>query len=509
MSQLSILKGLSFSLPSTKTDGNIYITTDTNKIYIDNGNTRFQVNAQYADYATILKNARTLNVNLSSTKEASFDGSENATLGVSGTLSIDNGGTGEKTKEDATHALISYETDNGDFNEKMTIRHSWTNLTSCQNTPYDNDINKKNSSHGFLEVICPHKNGEPLQRWTNYVDGDTWIRNAQNGWRDWVNYLDSNNFSKYALPLSGGTLTGPLLVPQIWLDHITFDGDAYITSPNSTVIFEVGTSTPLCVGERGITPGSTNAIDLGGSTLRWNTIYGKVANFSNSIYLQHPTLNKGTAPSTQTGMNIFFNDKNGLDTSDSIGRIYGYTSPNNFNEMRIYSYEPTADSTNANYLYVQWNSNGEKKAGVSSGTIFYGSVQNDYAEFRSQKENIGPGYCITSNRDGKVSKTTEKLQYCEGIVSDTYGFAIGETEECKTPIATSGRVLAYYNNDINDYEIGDAVCAGPNGKICKMNREEIKEYPDRIVGTVSEIPSYETWGDNQVLTKNRIWIKIK
>jgi hypothetical protein len=47
----------------------------------------------------------------------------------------------------------------------------------------------------------------------------------------------------------------------------------------------VGTSTPLCVGERGITPGSTNAIDLGGSTLRWNTIYGKVANFSNSIYL--------------------------------------------------------------------------------------------------------------------------------------------------------------------------------------------------------------------------------
>jgi hypothetical protein len=131
MSQLSILKGLSSSLPSTITDGNIYITTDTNKIYIDNGNTRFQINAQYADYATVLKNARTLNVNLSSTEGASFDGSENATLGVSGTLSIDNGGTGEKTKEDATHALISYEIDNGDFNEKMTIRHSWTNLTSC------------------------------------------------------------------------------------------------------------------------------------------------------------------------------------------------------------------------------------------------------------------------------------------------------------------------------------------------------------------------------------------
>ena len=40
-----------------------------------------------------------------------------------------------------------------------------------------------------------------------------------------------------------------------------------------------------------------------------------------------------------------------------------------------------------------------------------------------------------------------------------------------------------------------------------MTREEIKEYPDRIVGIVSEIPTYEKW--NNVYTKNRIWIKIR
>jgi hypothetical protein len=116
---------------------------------------------------------------------------------------------------------------------------------------------------------------------------------------------------------------------------------------------------------------------------------------------------------------------------------------------------------------------------------------------------------VTSNREGKVSKTTEKLQYCEGIVSDVFGFAIGETDECKTPLAVSGRVLAYYNGNLEDYEIGDVVCAGPEGKVCKMTREEIKEWPDRIVGTVSEFPNYETWGANNIFVDNRIWVKIK
>ena len=43
--------------------------------------------------------------------------------------------------------------------------------------------------------------------------------------------------------------------------------------------------------------------------------------------------------------------------------------------------------------------------------------------------------------------------------------------------------------------------------MCKMTREEIKEYPDRIVGIVSEIPDYEEW--NGVKVNNRIWIKVK
>jgi hypothetical protein len=42
-----------------------------------------------------------------------------------------------------------------------------------------------------------------------------------------------------------------------------------------------------------------------------------------------------------------------------------------------------------------------------------------------------------------------------------------------------------------------------------MTREEIREWPDRIIGIVSEIPQYETWGENNIKVNNRIWIKIK
>lgn len=56
------------------------------------------------------------------------------------------------------------------------------------------------------------------------------------------------------------------------------------------------------------------------------------------------------------------------------------------------------------------------------------------------------------------------------IVSDTYGFAIGETDRAKTPIATSGRVLAYPHEDREVFRqnIGKPVCSGPNGTVSIM-----------------------------------------
>jgi hypothetical protein len=60
-------------------------------------------------------------------------------------------------------------------------------------------------------------------------------------------------------------------------------------------------------------------------------------------------------------------------------------------------------------------------------------------------------------------------------------------------MGVAGRVLAYPYQDRNNYKVGDAVCAAPNGTIDIMTREEIIQYPDRIIGIVDEIPNYERW----------------
>lgn len=148
------------------------------------------------------------------------------------------------------------------------------------------------------------------------------------------------------------------------------------------------------------------------------------------------------------------------------------------------------------------------KDGYIYGSRVYNAVWNDYAEFR-RAETEEPGRVVIEEKFGNMQLSTRRLQPGGSIVSDTYGHAMGETETCKTPIAVSGRVLAYPYEDRDSYEAGDAVGTGPNGTVSKMTREEIKEYPERIIGIVSEIPDYETWGQENIKVNGRIWIKIK
>lgn len=144
----------------------------------------------------------------------------------------------------------------------------------------------------------------------------------------------------------------------------------------------------------------------------------------------------------------------------------------------------------------------------TSGSVLYGAAWNDYAEYRIS-DCFEAGRVICENGDDTLSIATERLQPGANVISDTFGFAIGETEEAKTPIAVSGRVLVYTYEDRNEFKAGDAVCAAPNGTVSKMTREEIREYPERIVGVVSAIPNYNTWGAGNVPVNNRIWIKVK
>ena len=130
---------------------------------------------------------------------------------------------------------------------------------------------------------------------------------------------------------------------------------------------------------------------------------------------------------------------------------------------------------------------------------------NDFAEFRLGEE-VEAGRVVCENGDGTVSCSYKRLQPGASIVSDTYGSVIGQNKN-SIPLAVAGRVLAYPYEDWWTFEPGEAVCAGPNGTVSKMSRREMRKYPERIIGTVSELPTYEKWNDIPV--NGRIWIKIK
>ena len=168
-------------------------------------------------------------------------------------------------------------------------------------------------------------------------------------------------------------------------------------------------------------------------------------------------------------------------------------------------------------LFVRGKNNGSWTAWKrmwATGDAVTSAVWNDYAECR-EADTMEAGYVLTETGKDNLVKTTQRLQHFAGISSDTWGFSQGETEKAKTPIAVAGRVLAYPYRDRNEYQPGDCVCAAPGGTVDIMTREEIIQWPDRIVGTVSSVPEYETWGGGELADRDpvkvngRIWIKVK
>ena len=149
---------------------------------------------------------------------------------------------------------------------------------------------------------------------------------------------------------------------------------------------------------------------------------------------------------------------------------------------------------------------------VTAGTLHSTKVQNavfnDYAEYRTTID-LTPGHIVVDNDDGSLSCATQRLQPGAQVISDTFGSSMGKTENAQTPLAVAGRVLVYTYQDRYKYHAGMAVCSAPNGTVDIMTREEIREYPDCIVGIVSEIPEYESWGTDNIKVNGRIWIKVK
>lgn len=231
------------------------------------------------------------------------------------------------------------------------------------------------------------------------------------------------------------------------------------------------------------------------------------------------------------GSNITLNGKvqvPGFSTSwvggrdSAVTKIYSYSGYNAITSMKTTngSWENGVFTNDRMYFnYVpdsNYNAGTNQAAQIWLGpdaslhaSAVWGAVWNDYAEFR-EGDTIEPGKCVIEVGNDTLITSTERLMPGANITSDTFGFAIGETEQAKTPIAVSGRVLAYPYESREEFKknIGRPVCSGPNGTVSIMTDEEYRDRGYCAIGTISAVPDYEKWGTGKVKVNGRVWIKV-
>lgn len=218
-----------------------------------------------------------------------------------------------------------------------------------------------------------------------------------------------------------------------------------------------------------------------------------------------------TSTATNTGAMICHSqvgENNGMyvGNGDADGSILGTSGKANliFKSWQSIGFVDGCSSTNAGITMTI-----NTRTGVLRGNKLWGAVWNDYAECRDV-DTIEPGKCVIEVGDDTLITSTERMMPGANITSDTFGFAIGETEQAKTPIAVSGRVLAYPYESREEFKknIGRPVCSGPNGTVSIMTDEEYRNKGYCAIGTISAVPDYEEWGTGKVKVNGRVWIKV-
>lgn len=322
-------------------------------------------------------------------------------------------------------------------------------------------------------IVSKYSSNWISEIYQDYISSRLAIRSKDKGiWKPWLRILDSSiSFQANLDSTTAGTLSS-LTETSISLGvtgtlPITNGGTGATTPEN--VLINLGVTA---------TAAELNILDGATITINGNTITGSLNG------------NAVSATNATNSSKLYVNTT----SADTNYYILGATGTGNQSVYRALNSSGTANTTG-----VYFN-------GVTG--VLFGAAWNDYAEFRQSNE-LEAGRVVCETGKGNLVLSTERLQPGAEIISDTFGFAIGETDKCKTPIAASGRVLAYTFENRYEFKAGDAVCAAPGGTISKMTREEIINYPDRIIGTVSEIPEYATWGQNNIKVNDRIWIRIR
>lgn len=393
------------------------------------------------------------------------------------------------------------------------------------------------------------------------IDGSGWIykRTPTQVLSDIGAAPSSHNHNSTYLSLSGGTLTGNLTAPTFHgklegnadtatkfkdAQNITLTGDV-----TGTASSQAGWNITTTLSDSGVTNGTYGPTeDVNGSNGATISIpqitvdaKGRVTSIVNRTYTSVNT-DTNTTYSAGTGLSLSgttINHSNSI-TAGSVGTAQAPSHGGTFKIPKI-TYDAqghiteattvnitlpvdyntdtkvTTDAQTSSKIYVTGTPSTGTVTGTLqynenvyiSGNVMYGACWNDYAEYRIS-DCQEPGRVICENGDDTLSLATERLQPAGNVISDTFGFAIGETEQAKTPIAVSGRVLAYPYESREEFKknIGRPVCSGPNGTVSIMTDKEYRDKGYCAIGTISAVPDYEEWGTGKVKVNGRVWIKV-
>lgn len=393
------------------------------------------------------------------------------------------------------------------------------------------------------------------------IDGSGWIykRTPTQVLSDIGAAPSSHNHDSTYLPLSGGTLTGNLTAPTFHgklegnadtatkfkdAQSITLTGDV-----TGTASSQAGWSITTTLSDSGVTNGTYGPTEdvngSNGATISVPQITvdakGRVTSIVNRTYTSVNT-DTNTTYSAGAGLTLSgtqFKHSNSI-TAGSVGTAQSPSHGGTFAIPKI-TYDaqghitgattvnitlPADNNTDTNVTTAAQTSSkiyvtGTPSTGTVTGTlqynenvyisgnVMYGACWNDYAEYRIS-DCQEPGRVICENGDDTLSLATERLQPAGNVISDTFGFVIGETKQAKTPVAVSGRVLAYPYESREEFKknIGRPVCSGPNGTVSIMTDKEYRDKGYCAIGTISAVPDYEEWGAGKVKVNGRVWIKV-